>query len=105
MEARVDVFLRGGADVEEAVRRGRLYAEAGADCVFPIGAPDQDTIATLVKRIPVPINVIAGFRGAPGLKRLRELGVCRISYAARLYRASIAEHQRRLEAIRRWEDF
>ena len=35
LNARVDVFLRGG-ELDDAVRRGRLYAEAGADCVYPI---------------------------------------------------------------------
>lgn len=111
INARVDVFLRGSsADVdlsvavEEAVRRGKLYVDAGADSVFPIGAPDEDTISALVKRIPAPINIIAGFRGAPGLARLRELGVRRVSYAGRLHRVFMVEHQRRLEAIRRWED-
>jgi len=40
--ARVDVFLRQeGNDneaVEEAVGRAKRYAEAGVDCVYPIGA-------------------------------------------------------------------
>jgi 2-methylisocitrate lyase-like PEP mutase family enzyme len=106
LNARIDVFLRAtvGSTLEETIRRGRLYAAAGADCIFPIGAPDEDTIAALVQRIPAPVNVIAGFRGAPGLQRLRELGVRRISYAGRLHRASATDHLRRLEAIHRWED-
>ena len=108
LNARVDVFLRQApADqtpIEEAIRRGRLYVEAGADCVFPIGAPDEGAIAALVDGIPGPINVIAGFRGAPGQARLRELGVRRISYAAGLHRAMFTEHQRRVAAIRAGED-
>jgi 2-methylisocitrate lyase-like PEP mutase family enzyme len=107
LNARVDVFLRplgNGNALEEALRRGRLYAEAGADCVFPIGAPDEATIAALVKGIAAPINAIPGFRGSPPLSRLRELGVRRISYAGRLHRAMLMDHQRRLEAIRRWQD-
>jgi len=108
LNARVDVFLRSDgqpqAMLEEAIRRARLYVEAGADCVFPIGAPDVRTIEALVKAIAAPINVIAGFRGAPGPTRLRELGVRRISYAGRLQRAMAIDLQRRLEAIRRGED-
>jgi 2-methylisocitrate lyase-like PEP mutase family enzyme len=103
LNARVDVFLRQApADqtpIEEAIQRGRLYVEAGADCVFPIGAPDEGAIAALVDGIPGPINVIAGFRGAPGQVRLRELGVRRISYAGRLHRAMFVEHQRRVADI------
>jgi 2-methylisocitrate lyase-like PEP mutase family enzyme len=106
LNARVDVFLRPNANpLEEGLRRGRLYANAGADCVFPIGAPDEETIAALVNGIPAPVNVIAGFRGAPGVKRLRELGVRRVSYAGRLFHASITQLQHNLEAIRSWDEF
>jgi 2-methylisocitrate lyase-like PEP mutase family enzyme len=110
LNARVDVFLRqpgagqAGSPIDEAVGRARLYLEAGADCIFPIGAPDEATIVTLVADIPGPVNVIAGFRGAPGVSRLQELGVRRISYAGRLYHAAMADHQRRVAAIRRGEE-
>jgi 2-methylisocitrate lyase-like PEP mutase family enzyme len=103
LNARVDVFLRGDPDLDEAIRRALLYVEAGADCVFPIGAPDEASITALVKAIPVPVNVIAGFRGAPDVSRLRDLGVRRISYAGRLFCAAIIEHERRLQAVKRWE--
>lgn len=108
LNARVDVFLRQGASdappVEEAIRRGRLYLEAGADCIFPIGSPDEEAIVALVAGIAAPINVIAGFRGAPGVARLQKLGVRRISYAGGLQRAAMRDHQRRVEAIRMGED-
>jgi 2-methylisocitrate lyase-like PEP mutase family enzyme len=106
LNARTDVFLRdrGEEATEEAIRRGKLYLEAGADCVFPIGAPDEPTICALVEGTPGPVNVIAGFRGAPPLARLRELGVRRISYAGRLYRAMLTDHQHRLAAIANWQE-
>jgi 2-methylisocitrate lyase-like PEP mutase family enzyme len=107
LNARTDVFLRqapgGQPPIEEAIRRGRLYVEAGADCVFPIGAPDEGAIAALVDGIPAPINVIAGFRGAPEQLSLRELGVRRISYAGRVFHAMVVDHQRRVAAIRTGE--
>ena len=109
LNARTDVFLRLAPTeqppIEEAIRRGRLYLEAGADCIFPSGVSDEGAIAALVDGIPGPINVIPGFRGAPGLARLRELGVRRISFAARLYHAMQTEHQRCLAAIRAGEEF
>jgi 2-methylisocitrate lyase-like PEP mutase family enzyme len=109
LNARTDVFLRlhphEPPPIEEAIRRGRLYLEAGADCIFPIGVADEGAIAALVDGIPGPINVIPGFRGAPGVARLRELGVRRISFAGRLYHAAQTEHQRRLAAIRAGEEF
>jgi 2-methylisocitrate lyase-like PEP mutase family enzyme len=109
VNARTDVFLRQLADtklpIEEAIRRGRLYLEAGADCIFPIGAGDEGAIAALVDGIPAPINVIAGFHGAPGQARLRQLGVKRISFAGRLFRAMLEDHQRRVAALRAGEEF
>jgi 2-methylisocitrate lyase-like PEP mutase family enzyme len=108
LNARTDVFLRQPANeplpIEEAIRRGRLYLEAGADCIYPIGVSDEGAIAALVDGIPGPINVIPGFRGAPGLARLRELGVRRISYAGRLSHTLHAEHQRLVSAIRAGEE-
>jgi 2-methylisocitrate lyase-like PEP mutase family enzyme len=103
LNARVDVFLRGGS-LDEALGRAKLYLDAGADSIFPIGVTDEATIIELVKAIPAPVNVIPGFRGAPGVARLRELGVRRISYAGRLFRAFQIDHQRHLEAIKAWQE-
>ncbi len=104
LNARTDVFLRSAADapppLDEGIRRGRLYLESGAECIFPIGAGEEATIRALVDGLASPINVIAGMRGAPGWRRLHELGVRRISYAGRLHRAMLADHQRRLAALR-----
>jgi 2-methylisocitrate lyase-like PEP mutase family enzyme len=109
LNARTDVFLRLQPNepqpIEEAIRRGRLYLEAGADCIYPIGVADEGAIAALVDGIPGPINVIPGFRGAPGLVRLRELGVRRMSYAARLFNAAMADLKGRLAAIQAGEEF
>jgi 2-methylisocitrate lyase-like PEP mutase family enzyme len=109
LNARTDVFLRQSAGeplpIDEAIRRGRMYLEAGADCIYPIGVADEGAIAALVDGIPGPINVIPGFRGAPGLARLRELGVRRMSYAGRLYHAIHADHQRLLAVIRGGDEF
>jgi 2-methylisocitrate lyase-like PEP mutase family enzyme len=107
LNARTDVFLREGVELplDEAIRRGRLYLEAKADCIYPIGAPDEPTIVTLVDGIPAPINVIAGFRSAPGWQRLHALGVRRISYAGRLFRTAMVEHQKRLNDLRAGQEF
>lgn len=108
LNARVDVFVRqvGREDerVGEAVRRGRLYVAAGADCVFPIIVQDEAAIASLVEGIPAPLNVLA-LEGGPSLARLRQLGVARISFGGRFQRAAHADHQRRLAALRAGEDF
>jgi hypothetical protein len=52
-----------------------------------------------VDGIPGPTNQIANFRGGPGVSRLRELGVRRISFAGGLHLAAFDELRRRVAAI------
>jgi len=108
INARVDVFLRTTAGapspIEEAIRRGRMYLEAGADCVFPIGVTDEPTIAALVDGIPGPTNQIASFRGGPGVARMRALGVRRISFAGGMHRTAYEALRTRVGAVARGED-
>jgi 2-methylisocitrate lyase-like PEP mutase family enzyme len=93
INARVDTFLPSSGIAEadrvaEAIRRGRLYQDAGADCVYPIGVSRKHDIAALVTGLAGPVN------GNPGeeldLTTLRELGVARVSYGPRFYRAAMA---------------
>jgi 2-methylisocitrate lyase-like PEP mutase family enzyme len=91
INARVDVFLHGSGSreerVAEAVRRGRAYAEAGADCVYPllIDRLDLAEVRTLVDGIGAPVNV-AFLPGGPSLAELAEAGVARISFGPGLFR-------------------
>ena len=94
VNARVDVFLptSGIAEADrvgEAVRRGRRYREAGADCIYPIGVRRKADLATLVTELPGPINGNTG--DELDLAMLRELGVARVSYGPRFYRAAMAD--------------
>jgi 2-methylisocitrate lyase-like PEP mutase family enzyme len=82
LNARVDVFLHDG-EVDEAIRRGRLYAEAGADCVYPIAARGRDAIGRLAGEIAAPVNILAA-PGGLSLAELGELGVARVSFGSGL---------------------
>ena len=93
LNARVDVHLRQVGPPEgrlaEAVRRGRAYLEAGADCVYPIFVDDEPTIGGLVDGLEGRINIL--YRpGAPSPARLAALGVARISFGSGLHRATLA---------------
>jgi 2-methylisocitrate lyase-like PEP mutase family enzyme len=79
INARTDVFLRGAGGVEEALERGRAYAEAGADCIFVPGVREADDVAALVEGLPIGLSVLA-MPGGPPLAQLAELGVARISH-------------------------
>jgi 2-methylisocitrate lyase-like PEP mutase family enzyme len=83
VNARTDVFLdRIGPDdawrLREAIERGTRFLEAGASCVFVPGVTDEQTIETLAKEIPGPLNVLAA-ASSPPVSRLAELGVARVS--------------------------
>jgi 2-methylisocitrate lyase-like PEP mutase family enzyme len=103
VNARIDLFVRQfGAPEErvpEAIRRARLYLDAGADCIYPIFVREEAAIAALVAGIAGPVNIFA-LPDGPSLARLAELGVARISFAGRLHRAALAEHERCVQAIR-----
>jgi 2-methylisocitrate lyase-like PEP mutase family enzyme len=89
LNARVDSFLRAapGADpeavVDDAVARGRRYAEAGADCVYPIAARGRAAIRRLVDEVGAPVNIVA-VPGGLGRSELAELGVARVSFGGGL---------------------
>jgi 2-methylisocitrate lyase-like PEP mutase family enzyme len=102
INARVDTFLptSGVAEpdrIAETVRRGRLYREAGADCIYPIGVQQRPDLATLVSELPGPINGNTG--DFLDLATLRELGVARVSYGPRFYRAALADLKTSLQQL------
>lgn len=91
INARVDTFLPGREVHEplaEAIRRGRLYLDAGVDCVYPIGVRDEGDIAALVTELPGPVN--GNTSDDLDLATLQELGVARVSYGPRFYWAAMA---------------
>lgn len=96
MNARVDVFLLEIGEPESrfahAVQRANAYLQAGADSVYPIGILDRAMIASLVKAIDGPINILGG-PPMPTLAELAQLGVARVSLAGGLMR-SVLGHLR-----------
>jgi len=102
LNARTDVFLdRIGPEsgrLEEAVRRGAAYRDAGADCVFVPGVTDAETIGALVERIRCPVNVLAG-AGSPAVPELARLGVARVSLGSGPVRAALTLMRRLVEEL------
>jgi 2-methylisocitrate lyase-like PEP mutase family enzyme len=93
INARTDVFIRPDPDVGEAIRRGRLYLDAGADCVFAIGVGDPEDMRALGKAFDGRLSVYAA-PGFPPLSTLAELGVCRVTFGPGLMRAALDGLQR-----------
>ncbi|WP_406172868.1 isocitrate lyase/phosphoenolpyruvate mutase family protein [Streptomyces sp. NBC_00996] len=91
--ARTDVFLREVTDperaVERAVERAASYLAAGADCVYPIGAP-ADVLPLLRSGIQGPINMYARPDGeGPSPTALGELGATRVTFGPGLQRRAV----------------
>jgi 2-methylisocitrate lyase-like PEP mutase family enzyme len=84
INARTDVYLRGKGfntseeKLNETLRRGKAYLDAGADGLFPPAMKDKDQLAKLVSALACPVNVIA-MPGIPDFKTLKEIGVKRVS--------------------------
>jgi 2-methylisocitrate lyase-like PEP mutase family enzyme len=98
INARTDVFLRGAGGVEEALERGRAYAEAGADCIFVPGVRDPEVIAALVAGLPIGMSVLATPAG-PTLDELARLGVARISLGPGPMGVALAALRRAAETV------
>lgn len=93
INARVDSFLSSsfvdhGDATEDAVTRAKAYAEAGADCIYPIGPGDLETAAALRAGIELPINILVTPLAAP-LKALETIGVNRVSFGPFVFRACL----------------
>jgi 2-methylisocitrate lyase-like PEP mutase family enzyme len=92
VNARVDVYLdRVGpesARLDETVRRGLTYRDAGAACVFVPGVTDPSVIGALVQRLGCPVNVLA-VAGGPSIAELAKLGVARVSLGSGPMRAAM----------------
>ena len=91
VNARIDTFIRAPGDTdpkqaaERAIERAAAYVAAGADCVYPIGAP-VDVLPLLRSGIQGPINVHGTVTGDPSSTALGELGATRITFGPGLQR-------------------
>jgi 2-methylisocitrate lyase-like PEP mutase family enzyme len=98
LNARTDSFYTSTGSTQEklseSIRRGNKYREAGADCIFVQPVWEKETIATLVKEINAPINILAnptiGAGVTPSISELQELGVARVSLGSGLMKATLA---------------
>ena len=85
---------------KESLLRANLYREAGADCLYVPGVKDAKTIASLVKEIDGPINVVMGLVGnLISVSELESIGVKRISIGGALARVTFETIRRAAKEI------
>ena len=90
INARTDLFLKtqtwDDALVEQAIERGKAFADAGASGFFVPRISDSAQIERVVREVPLPLNAIA-FPGAPPKSEWASAGVARISHGPFPHRA------------------
>ncbi|MFS8184678.1 isocitrate lyase/PEP mutase family protein [Pseudovibrio denitrificans] len=104
INARTDLFLnepdasKHGGLVEEAIERGKRYAEAGASGFFIPALSDTDQIARICENVPLPVNAYM-MKGMPEIAELGKLGVSRVSFGPGPYREAMVDLKRKAESI------
>ena len=83
INARTDTYVVANDDplarYEDTVRRAQLYASAGADGIFVPGLALEEEVVRFVRTVPLPVNIYAGYAGAPPVEALTRAGVRRVS--------------------------
>ncbi|HEX5377216.1 MAG TPA: isocitrate lyase/phosphoenolpyruvate mutase family protein [Phenylobacterium sp.] len=101
LNARTDALLLPSVGLDAAIRRGALFLAAGADCVFTPGAVDPETVGTLVREIPGPLNVVMSLGTSSGnAHELIALGVQRVTVGGGIARSALAFVRRAAQELR-----
>jgi 2-methylisocitrate lyase-like PEP mutase family enzyme len=84
--------------LDEAIRRGNAYAEAGGDCIFYLNLHAAETIGKVAKEVKAPVSILAGPQ-SPSVSELQDLGLARVSYGSGFYKAAISGARRLAQEI------
>ncbi len=105
VNARIDAYVHGGnmtveEKLQETLRRGAAYMEAGADCIFPIILRDYDHIKIIASQIKIPLNIMA-MPGVPEFEKLREAGVRRLSLGSSFLKIAMQSMKKFAQELQR----
>jgi 2-methylisocitrate lyase-like PEP mutase family enzyme len=84
LTARAENFFRGRPDLGDVIRRLQAYQEAGADVLYAPSLQTRDQIATLLREVDRPVNVLVSRNLGLSVAELSGLGVRRISLGGML---------------------
>jgi 2-methylisocitrate lyase-like PEP mutase family enzyme len=97
---RAENFIVGRPDLDDAIRRLRAYAQAGADCLYAPGLATREQIAAVVAAVaPKPVNLLVGFATDLTVGDIAALGVRRVSVGGALARSAWGGFMRAAEMI------
>jgi 2-methylisocitrate lyase-like PEP mutase family enzyme len=88
--ARAENFIRGVDDLDDAIRRLKAYAAAGADCLYAPGIKTRAEIEAVVKAVaPKPVNFLNSGAFGFTVDEIAAMGVRRISVGGSLARVAM----------------
>ncbi|HWG35567.1 MAG TPA: isocitrate lyase/phosphoenolpyruvate mutase family protein [Gemmatimonadaceae bacterium] len=91
LTARAENYLHGRKDLADTIKRLQAFQEAGADVLYAPGMTDVADIATMIRSVDRPVNVLAGMQGVHfDVDGLSRIGVKRISVGGALTRIAFA---------------
>ena len=94
INARTDLFLKvkdhDEALADQAIERGKAFADAGASGFFVPRLGDLKLVERVVKAVPLPVNAIA-YPGAPSKAEWASAGIARISHGPFPHKALMAQ--------------
>lgn len=104
INARTDVFLQQSEQakhaglINEAIRRGLAYRDAGANGFFIPGTTDQNLIAEICSAVNLPINVM-DLSDKPDLAAYKKSGVRRVSIGPKSWIDFSAEFKNKVTGV------
>jgi len=109
INARVDSFISDQFSdreerVEDAVTRAQAYTRAGADCIYPMGPGDAETLQLLRNRISGPFNALAT-PGAVPLETMAAIGINRVSFGPYIFRSCLRKFADIADALTQSESY
>jgi 2-methylisocitrate lyase-like PEP mutase family enzyme len=101
LTGRAENHLVGRPDLTDTIKRLQAYQEAGADVLYAPGLTSKDDIATVVRSVDRPVNVVMGLQGVQlSLAALSQIGVKRVSVGSALSRAALGAFLRAAREMR-----
>ena len=101
LTARAENYLVGKTDLKDTIERLQMYQEAGANVLYAPGVTSRDDIATLVRSVDRPVNILMGIKGINlTVSDLSAMGVKRISLGSTLARCALGAFLRAAQEMR-----
>jgi len=98
INARTDTYVHESdfaspqEQLEETIKRGIAYKDAGADCFYPILLHNEQHIKAIIEALQMPVNILM-MPGVPELSALQQMGVARVSLGPGFFKYAVKAMQ------------